>query len=70
MIKEMIKTKINEVVYGKQEVNSQITDSVTQKSPTQVNDQITDSVTQGNVENGKPKTKRPRAPRKKKEEVK
>jgi hypothetical protein len=70
MIKEMIKTKINEVVYGKKEVNSQITDSVTQKFPTQVNDQITDSVTQGNVENGKPKTTKPRAPRKKKEEVK
>ena len=70
MIKEMIKVKINEVVYGKKEVNSQITDSVTQKFPTQVNDQITDSVTQGNVENGKPKTTKPRAPRKKKEEVK
>lgn len=70
MIKEMIKTKINEVVYGKQEVNSQITDSVTQVLPSQVNDQITDSVTQGNVENGKPKTTKPRAPRKKKEEVK
>ena len=70
MIKEMIKTKINEVVYGKQEVNSQITDSVTQVLPTQVNDQITDSVTQGNVENGKPKTTKPRAPRKKKEVTK
>ena len=70
MIKEMIKAKINEVVYGKQEVNSQITDSVTQVLPNQVNDQITDSVTQGNVENGKPKTTKPRAPRKKKEEVK
>lgn len=54
MIKEMIKVKINEVVYGKKEVNNQ----------------ITDSVTQGNVENGKPKTTKPRAPRKKKEEVK
>lgn len=70
MIKEMIKAKINEVVYGKKEVNSQITDSVTQVLPNQVNDQITDSVTQGNVENGKPKTTKPRAPRKKKEEVK
>jgi hypothetical protein len=70
MIKEMIKTKINEVVYGKKEVNSQITDSVTQVLPNQVNDQITDSVTQGNVENGKPKTTKPRAPRKKKEVVK
>jgi len=70
MIKEMIKTKINEVVYGKKEVNSQITDSVTQVLPTQVNDQITDSVTQGNVENGKPKTTKPRAPRKKKEVIK
>jgi hypothetical protein len=70
MIKEMIKTKINEVVYGKQEVNSQITDSVTQVLPTQVNDQITDSVTQGNVENEKPKTTKPRAPRKKKEVIK
>ena len=69
MIKEMIKAKINEVVYGKKEVNSQITDSVNQL-PNQVNDQITDSVTQGNVENGKPKTTKPRAPRKKKEEVK
>ena len=67
MIKEMIKAKINEVVYGKKEVNSQITDSVTQVLPNQVNDQITDSVTQGNVENGKPKTTKPRAPRKKKE---
>jgi len=70
MIKEVIKTKINEVVYGKQEVNSQITDSVTQVLPTQVNDQITDSVTQGNVENEKPKTTKPRAPRKKKEVIK
>lgn len=67
MIKEMIKAKINEVVYGKKEVNSQITNSVTQVLPNQVNDQITDSVTQGNVENGKPKTTKPRAPRKKKE---
>ena len=70
MIKEMIKAKINEVVYGKQEVNSQITDSVTQVLPIQVNDQITDSVTQGEVENGKPKITKPRAPRKKKEVVK
>jgi len=70
MIKEMIKAKINEVVYGKKEVNSQITDSVTQVLPNQVNDQITDSVTQGNVENGKPKNTKPRAPRKKKEELK
>jgi hypothetical protein len=70
MIKEMIKVKINEVVYGKKEVNNQITDSVTQVLPTQVNDQITDSVTQGNVENGKPKITKPRAPRKKKEELK
>lgn len=70
MIKEMIKTRINEVVYGKQEVNSQITDSVTQVFPTQVNDQITDSVTQGNVESVKPKTTKPRAPRKKKEVTK
>lgn len=70
MIKEMIKDKINEVVYGKQKVNNQITDSVTQVFPTQVNDQITDSVTQGNVENGKPKATKPRASRKKKEVIK
>lgn len=70
MIKEMIKAKINEVVYDKQEVNSQITDSVTQAFPTQVNDQITDSVTQVNVENEKPKTTKPRVTRKKKEVTK
>lgn len=70
MIKEMIKAKINEVVYGKTKVNSQITDSVTQVFPTQVNDQITDSVTQSEVVNGKPKTTKPRTPRNKKEVVK
>lgn len=67
MIKEMIKSKINEVVYGKKKVDSQITDSVT-AFPTAVNDQITDSVTQT-----KPEPKKPRAPRKprtKKEVVK
>ena len=43
IIKNLIKDKINEIVYGKNDsVNNQITDAVT----TEVNPQITDSVTQ------------------------
>lgn len=64
MIKEMIKAKINEVVYGKTKaVNDQITDAVTQK-PTPPSSQ--------EIKEGENPTKvtKPRAPRKKKEEVK
>jgi hypothetical protein len=61
MIKEMIKSKINEVVYGNKN-NKESTSSKVNK--------ITDSVTQGNVENGKLRTRTPRKPREKKEIVK
>lgn len=62
IIKEMIKVKINEKVYGKKEVDSQITDSVTQK-PTPPPSQI--------IKEGKdPKPRTPRKPREKKETIK
>lgn len=71
MIKEMIKERINEVVYGKKSVNDQITDAVTQIS---VNTQITDAVTVVAPKKEKPAKpttpKAKRATRKKKEEVK
>ena len=63
MIKEMIKVKINEVVYGKTKaVNDQITDAVTQKPTPPPSQEI--------KEGESPKVVKPRAPRKKKEEVK
>jgi hypothetical protein len=65
MIKDMIKSKINEVVYGLPEVNSQITDSVTQKPvppPSQVIREGEDPI--------KVKQRTPRTSRIKKEEVK
>jgi hypothetical protein len=56
MIKEMIKAKINEVVYGKTKVNEQITDAVTQVKPETPETPVA--------------PKKTRAPRKKKEELK
>jgi hypothetical protein len=59
MIKEMIKFKINEVVYGKKQINSQVTDSVIQKPTTQI------------IQEGKdPKPRVTRKPREKKEIIK
>ena len=61
-IKDMIKSKINNLVYG--EIKSE-------SFPTPINDQITDSVTQVPETPVKvPKTRAPRKPRVKKEEVK
>ena len=63
IIKDMIKYKINTLVYGEDKVES---------FPTPINDQITDSVTQVQVEDVEPKVTKPRLPRKtrtKKEEI-
>ena len=63
IIKDMIKSKINTLVYGEDKVES---------FPTPINDQITDSVTQVKVEDVEPKSTKPRTPRKtrtKKEEI-
>ena len=59
IIKDMIKSKINTLVYGEDKVES---------FPTPINDQITDSVTQVPEKVTKPRT--PRAPRAKKEVIK
>ena len=58
-IKDMIKSKINTLVYGEDKVES---------FPTPINDQITDSVTQ--VPETPVKVTKPRAPRAKKEVIK
>jgi hypothetical protein len=58
-IKDMIKSKINTLVYGEDKVES---------FPTPINDQITDAVTQVEPKVVKPRS--PRKPRAKKEEVK
>lgn len=65
MIKEMIKVKINEIVYGKKEVSNQITDAVTQKPtpPSQV-------IKEGEDPVPVTKTRAPRKPREKKEIMK
>jgi hypothetical protein len=63
IIKDMIKSKINTLVYGEDKVES---------FPTPINDQITDSVTQVKLEDTEPKSTKPRTPRKtrtKKEEI-
>ena len=63
IIKDMIKYKINTLVYGEDKVES---------FPTPINDQITDSVTQVKLEDTEPKSTKPRTPRKtrtKKEEI-
>ena len=54
-IKDMIKSKINTLVYSENKVES---------FPAQINDQITDSVTQVKVEDTEPKVTKPRTPRK------
>ena len=59
IIRDMIKSKINTLVYGEDKVES---------FPTPINDQITDSVTQVPEKVTKPRT--PRAPRAKKEVIK
>jgi hypothetical protein len=69
MIKEMIKTKINEVVYGKTKINSQITDSVTLPTPPPSQDGLFHAVIK-EVEDTIPVTKRTRRPRAKKEVTK
>jgi hypothetical protein len=66
MIKEMIKFKINEVVYGKKEVSNQITDTITQK-PTPPPSQV---IKEGEDPVPVTKTRAPRKPREKKEVVK
>lgn len=54
-IKDMIKSKINTLVYSENKVES---------FPAPINDQITDSVTQVKVEDTEPKVTKPRTPRK------
>jgi hypothetical protein len=66
MIKEMIKVKINEIVYGKKEVSNQITDAVTQK-PTPPPSQV---IKEGDDPVPVTKTRAPRKPREKKEIMK